>query len=263
MDNDFLNSQDIARICQIIRSAGDAILEEYSKDFSPAEIKADHSPLTQADLRSNAIIEEGLKSLSVQYPYVSEENLEIPAGERQDLETYWLVDPLDGTREFINRNGEFAICIALIHKSKAVVGFVFAPTAQELCLAIKDKGAFIEKGGLRTKLNTSPFDPSQEKLRFAVSRSHRSPDINSYIEKFENPIYKTKGSILKMVEIAKGSIDIYPRFDQKTKEWDIAAGQIILEEAGGSVIHSETQKSITYNKITLNNPPFIASANPL
>lgn len=263
MDNDFLSNQDIARICQIIKAAGDVVLEEYSKDFSLVETKADHSPLTQADLRSNAIIEEGLRNLTFQYPYVSEENLDIPAKDRQNLKTYWLVDPLDGTREFINRNGEFAICIALIHKSRAIAGFVFAPTAQELCLAVKNKGAFIEKDGLRTKLETSPFDPSQEKLRFAVSRSHRSSDINSYIEKFRNPIYMTKGSILKMIEIAKGSIDIYPRFDQKTKEWDIAAGQIILEEAGGSVVHSETHEPITYNKTTLNNHPFIASANPL
>lgn len=263
MEHGFLQSEDISEVKRIIRSAGEAILEEYSKEFSLAEIKSDDSPLTQADLRSNAIIEKGLKNLSVQYPYVSEENLEIPAEDRHKLDTYWLVDPLDGTKEFINRNGEFAICIALIHKSVAVAGFIFAPTIQELYFGIQNKGAYMEKSSLRTKLSTTPFDPSQKKLRFVVSRSHRSDDINLFIEKYTDPVYKTKGSILKMIEIAKGSIDIYPRFDQMTKEWDIAAGQIILEEAGGSVIDSRTNKPVTYNKESLNNPPFIASANPL
>lgn len=261
--NDFLLTQaDVAEIKAIIRRAGQAIMEEYAKPYSPSEAKSDDSPLTQADIRSNLIIEHGLSQLATKYPIVSEENLEITSEERQQLETYWLVDPLDGTKEFIHRNGEFAICIALIHRQRSVAGFVFAPTIQELSYAIQGQGAFIEKDNIDTQLKTSPFDVSQKNLRFAVSRSHRSPDINNYIDQYDSPEYVTKGSILKMIEIAKGSIDIYPRFDEMTKEWDIAAGQIILEEAGGSVLIYDSEKALHYNKANLNNPPFIASANP-
>ncbi len=172
----------------------------------------------------------------------------------------WCVDPLDGTKEFISRNGEFAICIALIENHRAVAGFVYEPVADRLYYAVKGQGAHVEEKGQHKTLQVKSISATDRHLTFGVSRSHRSDDQQAYIDQFKDPQYVSKGSILKMIAITTGEIDIYPRFDEKTKEWDIAAGQIILEEAGGDVIHKITGEPITYNKPSLQSPPFIARA---
>lgn len=256
-----LSTNDINSIKSIIREAGEAIMDEYAKDTEQSiSTKGDDSPLTKADLRSNEIIIRGLLSLECSYPIVSEETKQMDKAKRMKIPTLWIVDPLDGTKEFISKNGEFAVCIALIHEKRVVAGFVYAPTKEELYYAVKDKGAILEKDHKREALQSKAFSFSDKNLRIAVSRSHRSEEQNEYMSQFDDPVFVTKGSVLKMTEIARGNIDIYPRFDEKTKEWDIAAGQIIVEEAGGEVIHKYTELPIEYNKESLQSPPFIARA---
>lgn len=255
-----LSDNDINQVKEIIRQAGKAILEEYQAVDLEIISKEDNSPLTNADLRSHEIINKGLKGLETKFPIISEESVRIEAHERMIIPTFWLVDPLDGTKEFIHKNGEFAVCIALIHKEKSIAGFVYAPVKNELFYAVEGRGAILEKNFQRKELKTREFTLNEKHIRIAVSRSHRSKEEDEYILQFEEPQLITKGSILKMTEIAAGNMEIYPRFDQMTKEWDIAAGQIILEEAGGEVIHRISNEPIRYNKTTLQNPPFIARA---
>ena len=258
-----ISDNDLFSIKSMIRLAGAAIMEEYELHNQEVIVKNDNSPLTKADMRSNQIINDGLTNLEIQYPIVSEENKLMGDEDRQAIETLWIVDPLDGTKEFINRNGEFAVCIALVHKHRAVAGFVYATASDELYYAVKNQGAILEKEGTITELHAPSVDPEKEGLRIAVSRSHSSEQQEAYVSKFEKPNIIIKGSILKMTDIARSKMDIYPRFDEKTKEWDIAAGQIILEESGGKVIHRDTGKPILYNKESMQNPPFIATGKML
>lgn len=255
-----LSTNDINRLLEIIRSAGAEVMDEYKHQDPSIDYKRDDSPITKADLRSNDCINKGLNSLENLYPILSEENKILSYDERKEIPVMWCVDPLDGTKEFISRNGEFAICIALISEHRAVAGFIYEPVADRLYYAVKDQGAWIENKGVKSPLQVKSISESDENLIFGVSRSHRSDDQQAYIDQFKNPQYLSKGSILKMMAITTGEIDIYPRFDEKTKEWDIAAGQIILEEAGGEVLHRDTLEPISYNKPSLQSPPFIARA---
>ncbi len=256
-----LSKEDLDKVLETILHAGAAVMDEYEHQDPSIDYKKDESPITKADLRSNDEINKGLKALSTLYPILSEENKILSYEERKEMPVMWCVDPLDGTKEFISRNGEFAICIALIENHRAVAGFIYEPVKDRLFYALKGNGAWVIKGDEKTKLEVKSISASDENLVFGVSRSHRSDDQQEYINQFKNPQYLSKGSILKMISITTGEIDIYPRFDEKTKEWDIAAGQIILEEAGGKVIHKVTGEPITYNKESLQSPPFIATAN--
>jgi len=258
-----LSKKDIEQLKLIIRDAGAAVMDEYENQDPSIDYKVDESPITKADVRSNEVINKGLSNLSYLYPILSEENEILSFEERKLMPVMWCVDPLDGTKEFINRNGEFAICIALIANHKAVAGFIYEPVADRLYYAVESQGAWIEEGGKRRKLEVKTFRKTDKNLVFGVSRSHRSDDQQVYIDQFDSPRYISKGSILKMLAIATGEIDIYPRFDEKTKEWDIAAGQIILEEAGGVVLHKNTGQPVRYNKESLQSPPFIARAKIL
>lgn len=240
-----------------IRDAGAAVMSYYD-DVIQAEFKQDDSPLTKADLHSNRIINTCLESLDSQFPIISEENEAWDVDTRCNFETAWIVDPLDGTKEFINKNGEFAICISLVHKNRAVVGLVYAPVIDELYYASIGKGAFMEKNNKISQLHASKVDLRSEGLKIGISRSHLNALNAEYIEQFDAPLLVKKGSILKITEIAKGTLDMYPRVDEKTSEWDIAAGQIILEEAGGAVLTIADAKPMTYNKLSLKNPAFIA-----
>ncbi len=258
---DLLSKEDIEKVLQTIRNAGAAVMDEYEHQDPSINYKNDESPITKADIRSNEHINEGLNSLSTVYPILSEENKILSFEERKEMPVMWCVDPLDGTKEFINRNGEFCCCIALIQNHRAVAGFIYEPVKDRLYYAVKGSGAWVEEGDKKEVLKVKDISASDENLVFGVSRSHRSDDQQAYINQFKNPQYLSKGSILKMIGIATGEIDIYPRFDEKTKEWDIAAGQIILEEAGGKCIHKVTGEPISYNKESLQSPPFIATAN--
>lgn len=256
----YITDKDFKALKTIAISAGKAIMEIYNQTDRGIEYKKDDSPLTKADLASNKVINEGLKNLETQYPIVSEENDAWNNEERASLKTSWLIDPLDGTKEFISKNGEFAVCIALIHQGAPVIGLVYAPVKDELYYARKGSGAFLEINGLIQKLEVGEIDLKTKNLRFGVSRSHMNELNNAYIQQYEEPILVAKGSILKITDIALGNIDIHPRMDEKTKEWDIAAGQIILEEAGGKVINTITNEAVKYNKLSLQSPPFVALA---
>ncbi len=244
-------------VAQIARRAGAAIMAVYGKEDFKVEMKADESPLTIADKKANDIICEALEKLEVQYPIVSEENKAIPYEERKGFEYNWLVDPLDGTKEFIKRNGEFTVNIALIHKREPVLGVVYVPCFNETFWAAKGEGAYLEKNGNTEKLDAASFRLSDEGIKVVCSRSHLNDDTREFIEKLDEPEMVSKGSSLKFLIVARGEAHVYPRLGP-TMEWDTAAAQAVLEEAGGKVVERDSGEPLRYNKENLRNPYFIA-----
>lgn len=253
----------VKKVVDIAHEAGMAILDIYNNyDDVQVEQKADDSPLTIADRTANTIICKGLEQLAVHYPIVSEENKAIAYEERKDFAYYWLVDPLDGTKEFIKRNGEFTVNIALIHEQKVVMGVVYAPCLDEMYWAIKGQGAFRSKDGKEERLEAPSFKMSDERLNIVCSRSHLNEDTQQFVGQLQQPELVAKGSSLKFLTIASGEAHIYPRL-APTMEWDTGAAQIVLEEAGGSVINFESKENLLYNKENLLNPHFVAYGNVL
>jgi len=244
---------------KLSQKAGEAILDIYENvsDFG-VESKSDDSPITIADKRSNEIICIGLNKINPDIPIISEENRQIPFEERRDFEYFWLIDPLDGTKEFIKRNGDFTVNIALIHQHRPVLSAVYLPCTRELYFASKDKGAFLDKGGKKVRLETTEFRLTDKGLRVLCSRSHLSSATLEYISKLNAPQKISRGSALKFLLIARGEAELYPRMDA-IMEWDTAAAQLILEEAGGEVIDQETGEALKYNKKQMRNSNFIAS----
>ncbi|MEN9968482.1 MAG: hypothetical protein RIR94_660 [Bacteroidota bacterium] len=242
-------------------------MEIYQHDFSVLE-KNDGSPVTKADLAASACIEEILAPLGI--PITGEESDKAPFEERQHWEQCWCVDPLDGTKEFVKRNGEFAINIALIENGKPIFGLIASPVQEEILIGSKEIGVFV--------LHFKDVDQAEnwqqlcipekinEPLVMTCSRSHHSGPvlqiINALKEKGHELDYIKKGSALKFFDLATGRADIYPRF-APTMEWDIAAGQAILEALGGEVVHAETGDPLTYNKANLVNPYFVARTKAL
>lgn len=243
---------------KIARAAGQAILEIYN-NASDLEIqsKADDSPLTIADQKANDIICAGLEKLDVQHPIISEENKQTAYAERQNWKTCWMVDPLDGTKEFIKRNGEFTVNIALIDQEEVVMGVVYAPALDEMYWATKGDGAYSFIDGKEEKISVSTFTMKDKGLRVVCSRSHLNEGTQAFVDNLTDPELVSKGSSLKFLILAKADADLYPRI-APTMEWDTAAAQIILEEAGGEVLQYETDKKVVYNKEDLLNPFFIA-----
>lgn len=255
------------------KKAGDAIMEVYASDFS-VELKEDKSPLTLADRRSHDIISRHLlTSGSSPLPLLSEEGRDIPHQERKAWEYFWLVDPLDGTKEFVRRNGEFTVNIALMHRDRPVMGVIFIPVKDLLYFAAEGTGAFKISGTSWIKSGITFSKLGKEALRLPIetitgqgafkviaSRSHMSNETNSFLERLKKEHGEVEivsaGSSLKFCIIAEGSADIYPRFGP-TMEWDTAAGQEIVEQAGGVVIQHETGLPLRYNKGNLLNPWFI------
>lgn len=252
------NKQLIEKIIYISRQAGEAILKIYAHeaDFQ-VEHKLDSSPLTIADRTANAIICSALEALSVQYPIISEENKQIPYAERQHFQKAWLVDPLDGTKEFLKRNGDFTVNIALINAGVIELGVVYIPVFDEIYYAAKGEGAFVEKAGKVERIEALPFTMGDTGLKVICSRSHMSPETEDFIQQLDQPELVSRGSSLKFLLIAMGQAHVYPRMGP-TMEWDTGAAQIILEEAGGQVIDQNTQESLRYNKENLLNPYFVA-----
>lgn len=242
----------------IAEKAGAAILKIYENesDFN-VEMKSDDSPLTKADRASNQVICAGLEKLSQVFPIVSEENKAIPYEERKDFDYYWLVDPLDGTKEFIKRNGEFTVNIALVHRQEPVFGVVYAPVLEEMYWAVKGQGAWMQKGEEKQQLSALPFTMSDPGLKVVCSRSHLNEGTQAFIDALADPEKVSRGSSLKFLLMAKGDAHVYPRLGP-TMEWDTGAAQIVLEEAGGKVIDEETKAPLRYNKENLLNPYFIA-----
>jgi 3'(2'), 5'-bisphosphate nucleotidase len=216
--------------------------------------------LTIADKTANDIICKGLENLADKHPIISEENKAIPYETRKNYPYCWLVDPLDGTKEFIKRNGEFTVNIALIHQQRIVFGVVYAPVLDEMYWAAKDEGAFLIKNGETRKLQAATFSNADKGLNLVCSRSHLNDDTQNFVDQFNEPNLVATGSSLKFLILAKGAAHIYPRL-APTMEWDTGAAQIILEEAGGSVLQNNSTTPLQYNKENLLNPFFLAYGN--
>ncbi|WP_456436024.1 3'(2'),5'-bisphosphate nucleotidase CysQ [Thermovibrio ammonificans] len=238
--------------------AGKEILDVYGSGSTEVWEKQDRSPLTEADLRSHRVIMNYLRETG--YPILSEEGKDIPYEERRQWSRFWLVDPLDGTKEFLKRNGEFTVNVALVENGKPILGVVHAPALGVTYFAGVGKGAFkVESEGSPKRLPL--FSPVEGVVRVVASRSHLSEETERFVEslkgKFERVEFVAVGSSLKLCMVAEGKADIYPRF-APTMEWDTAAGQAIVEGAGGRVVNAQTGKPLLYNKENLLNPYFIA-----
>lgn len=242
----------------IAQRAARAILEVYQADFDVVR-KGDDSPLTAADLASHRCIVEGLSALAPDIPVLSEESESLPAATRRAWHTFWLVDPLDGTREFVKRNGEFSVNIALVVDGTAEFGVVQAPVTGALWHGGRTLGAFA-RGDDGTDTPVTVRAPAHPPLRIAASRSHRDGRTEAFIDAL-SATHATElmslGSSLKFCALAEGRLDLYPRFGP-TCEWDTAAGQCVLEGAGGQVLDRKG-RPLRYNqRDTLLNGDFIA-----
>ncbi|MEC4676886.1 MAG: 3'(2'),5'-bisphosphate nucleotidase CysQ [Nitrospirota bacterium] len=269
------------------KNAGNAILEVYNTPNFIVEHKDDRSPLTLADKESHRIIADRLSVHPLNlFPVLSEEGRDIPFEERKSWDLFWLVDPLDGTKEFINRNGEFTVNIALIDKDRPVLGVVYVPVKDIFYYCAVGIGAYklsmgraamdeqAEGGGSRYfegLINASERLDIKEKfyggegdasgISVIGSRSHMSKETEEYInglkDRYGGVEFIAAGSSLKFCLVAEGSADIYPRFGP-TMEWDTAAGQAVVEQAGGKVLNMESSEPLKYNKENLLNPYFVA-----
>ena len=239
---------------ELARAAGAAILEVYAQDFA-VEHKDDASPLTQADLASHRIIVDGLRALAPDIPVLSEEDADIPWSVRRGWNRHWLVDPLDGTREFVKKNGEFTVNIALVEDGVPVLGVVYAPVFDYLLHAGRGAGAFLREGGQDIALMTRR--PATAPLRVAASRSHLDERTAAALQRMGETERHGLGSSLKFCRIAEGRIDVYPRFGP-TSEWDTAAAQCVLEAAGGAVLRLDGSPLDYNRKQDILNPHFIA-----
>lgn len=247
----------LAPVKDIARDAGAVIMRVYEGDPPEVTLKEDDSPLTRADRESNTIICARLEKLLSGVPVLSEENHLQPWAERQKYGMCWLVDPLDGTKEFISRNGEFTINIALIELGVPVLGVVYVPCTGEMYSAVRGVGAQMEHNTAVTSLSVPAFAMTDKGLHVVCSRSHLDPETRAFIDKLQSPETVSRGSALKFMMIAAGEAHLYPRL-APTMEWDTAAAQCILEVAGGFVVDFHLGTPLRYNKENLLNPSFLA-----
>jgi 3'(2'), 5'-bisphosphate nucleotidase len=255
-DRKILNEQLISSTVEIAKEAGMVITEIYNSDFD-YQLKEDLSPITAADNLSHNIITERLKTLTPQTPILSEENCNIPYKIRSQWTQYWLVDPLDGTKEFISKNGEFTVNIALIENNTPIFGVIDIPITNETYWGSKVNGSFCSDANNDIKqINVS--EDNQNPIRLVASRSHPSEMLNDLLEKIIDYEIIEVGSSIKFCLIASGQADCYPRFGP-TSEWDTAAGEAIVSYASGCVVTARGN-SMNYNvKEDYLNPNFIVS----
>lgn len=245
----------LVAIEELVRSAGEAVMAIYQRDFEVYQ-KADKSPLTEADLLAHDIIRRGLRELSAD-PILSEEDKHIPWQQRQAWSRYWLVDPIDGTKEFIRKSDEFTLNIALIERGIPIVSVVYAPALGVLYTAAKGMGAWKQDQHSRRALKLTQT-AQQAPLRALISRSHSSRESAVLTAVYPAIEFIEKGSSLKLCAVADGQADLYLRLGP-TSEWDTAAAQCIVESAGGQVLSAELQ-ALKYNqKESVLNPAFIVS----
>ena len=257
--------------------AGNEILKVYDTDFN-VEFKEDQSPVTLADKKASTLIINELKQFNI--PVLSEEEEDIPYTKRKNWDKLWIVDPLDGTKEFVKRNGEFTVNIALTENNIPTLGVIYSPVFKDLYFAAKGMGAFkinrhdfipsidfIKESSLNGLLGLAkklPIIASKNNYVVVASRSHMSAETYAHIEKLKllhsNVEIVSTGSSIKMCWVAEGIADEYPRFGP-TMEWDTAAGQAILQEAGASLVDYDTQEPMKYNREKLLNNWFIAKRN--
>lgn len=239
----------IEELTKLIKIAGDNVLDIYNSNSFETRIKSDNSPITKADLISNKILLEGLPKIG-SYPIVSEETT-VDYKTRKEWKKFWIIDPVDGTKDFIAQNDEFTINIALIENNKPILGLIYAPALDELYWGIKNFGAF--KNGKKIFSNST-----RKEIIGTHSRFHSNDETTNFF--INNNISKIKGfgSALKFCKLAEGVVDIYPRYTG-SMEWDIAAGDIILKESGCDLLNLKTNQHFKYNKEGFLNDFFVAS----
>lgn len=256
------NPNMIEEVIEIANAASKVILEVYNSDNFETEYKEDSSPLTVADQRASDLICDGLKRLTPNIPIICEETAQVDYEVRENWNQFWLVDPLDGTKEFVKKNGEFTVNIALIREKKPVLGVMAVPVMGLIYYAQKDQGAWrLEVGtGQRYKLECNPFK-LDDPINVLGSRSHGNNKTDEFFELFDVVECMTVGSALKFAYMCENKAQIYGRM-HPCMEWDIAASDIILREAGGSIWiledDFETETEMWYNKPSLVNPSFAA-----
>ena len=241
-------------VIALAHHAANEILNVYDSEFA-VQHKADDSPLTAADLAAHRCIVAGLQALTPDIPVLSEESKDISTEQRRQWSRFWLVDPLDGTREFVKRHGEFTVNIALIEDGVATFGVIQQPVTARLWYGTAGQGAYRREAGQERAIRVQA--PASVPLRVAVSRSHRDARTLEMLEKLPAHIEMNCGSSLKFCSIAEGALDFYPRFG-RTSEWDTAAGQIILEAAGGALRDLQGRPFRYNQRDTLLNGDFLA-----
>ncbi|KAI8474869.1 MAG: hypothetical protein J3K34DRAFT_406080 [Monoraphidium minutum] len=263
----------VEKVIEVAELAGQAIMRVYNSEDFGVQTKADESPLTRADTEANAIICKGLAELAPHVPIISEENKQLPHSVRKGYQYCWLVDPLDGTKEFIKRNGEFTVNIALIQANAPVMGVLHVPVTKETFFAVEGRGAFVRRQGVTTQITAAEFNPSAKGVIIVGSASHMSNETKEFVSLFEEPEFKQMGSSLKLMMVAEGTAHVYPRLFP-TMEWDTAAADVIVREAGGVVLYAGLcngkgevledwkdevlkERTLQYNKEDLLNPCFV------
>jgi 3'(2'), 5'-bisphosphate nucleotidase len=249
--------EDFEFLENLAREAARAILEVYHTEFD-VQRKEDYSPLTLADMRSHRIIADSLRSRYPEIPVLSEEGKEVPFKVKQNWDRFWLVDPLDGTKEFVKRNGEFTINIALVEGRTPVLGLIHIPVQERMVIGDVREGCWeIAENGRRPLKVSAP--PVKGPVRIVRSRSHPASGLEQLLSLIPSHEIINRGSALKFCTIASGEADFYPRFGP-TWEWDTAAGQAIVTAAGGTMVDLNG-KPFVYNKESLLNGPFIVSSS--
>jgi 3'(2'), 5'-bisphosphate nucleotidase len=252
----------LPHVVAVARAAGRAIMAVYRTDFD-VRYKDDASPLTTADLAANRVIADGLRALTPELPLVSEEQAHAPFEVRRGWSRHWLVDPLDGTREFVARRDEFTVNVALIAGDRSVAGVVHAPVLELSYAGGVGVGAWRVQGdGPPVPIAVAP--PAGRELVVLVSRSHAGPETHAFVDALRIDHHVTvahRGSALKACTIADGQAHLYPRFGP-TSEWDTAASQAVLEAAGGVLREAGGERALRYGTRTLRNPPFYAAYGP-
>lgn len=259
----------LTAVCDLVWQAADAVMAVYARSFD-VQTKADQSPLTEADVKSHDLLTAGLARLTPEIPVLSEESGDIPWHTRRSWSRYWLVDPLDGTKEFIAHNGEFTINLALVEGHEATLGVVAVPAqkrlyvgakAQSLCYLLEATGARVD---LQVKPMPKPADGSPRPVVVVASRSHRNERLKALLEHLEQRLPKVEiraiGSALKLCLLAHGEADLYPRL-APTSEWDTAAAHAVLTAAGGEIFTLAGEPLLYNTKDSLLNPFFIAAAD--
>lgn len=248
------------QIRECAEKAGEEILRIYNAGFS-VEYKSDKTPVTLADQNANEIIASFLQKHFPDIPVISEESPIADYAERQHWQYFWLIDPLDGTKEFVKRNGEFTVNIALIENSEPIFGLIYAPALDLMYVGEKGSGSFKFVNGEWQKIKRGKHYTDKDKVVVAASRSHSSYEVNTFIKRLlregKNVSTQEIGSSLKLCLVAENVIDVYPRYGE-TMEWDIAAGHAIIRFAGGDVLDMKTREPLFYGKENLKNPYFIA-----
>jgi len=251
-----MNEAWLEPLTKIAYQAGEAILSFYRQGETQTWTKKDDSPITEADLAAHHIIVNALAKLTPNIPVLSEESDNISWQERQSWQQYWLVDPLDGTKEFIKQNGEFTVNIALIENSQPTMAVVYAPVLESMYYASNTQGCYLQQGELKPKVLDLTKSELTPVIRVVGSRSHPSPDMKTFTEQFDQVELVPTGSSLKFCLIAQGLADIYPRFGP-TMEWDTGAGHCIAQCAGARVEKLDG-KTLKYNESdSLLNPFFV------